>query len=96
MSIFIRGAQDTNFHVTSLVKEHLQVKTREMEDLDFVVDTKASDNSELIKTFNSPFPIFSGSKFTLGDAQESEQSENHEDDDEYFGLLIILKHLLPC
>lgn len=63
------------------------------EELSFIVDTKASDDSELLKTFNSPFPLFGGSKFSLGvesndDKSDDEVSASH-DEDEYFGKLIL-------
>lgn len=61
-----------------------------MEDLDFIVDTKASDDSELLKTFNNPFPVFSGSKFSLAVDSDAEESENESNgDDEYFGKYSI-------
>lgn len=56
-----------------------------MEDLDFIVDTKASDDSELLNTFNNPFPVFSGSKFSLAVDSDAEESEDESNDDGYFG-----------
>lgn len=70
-----------------------------MEDLDFIIDTTATGNSELLQTFNSPFPTFSSSNFALGVDGESEDSEKSEDevesdenegeDDEYFGEILV-------
>lgn len=60
-----------------------------MEDLDFVVDTTASEDNELLKTFISPFPTFTSSKFTLGTDSEAEDDEPEDDDDEYFGKFVV-------
>lgn len=90
-----RGVFKTgNFFVTSLFRGTFQVKKKHRameEELSFIVDTKASDDSELLKTFNSPFPLFGGSKFSLGvesndDKSDDEVSASH-DEDEYFGKL---------
>lgn len=56
-----------------------------MEEFDFIVDTTATEDSEVLKTFNSPFPIFSSSKFTLKAEREAGESDEDEDSDEYFG-----------
>jgi hypothetical protein len=66
-----------------------------MEDLDFVIDTKASDDNELLKSFSSPFPIFSSSRLALKEDEDEEESETSEDEnddeegDEYFGKNLI-------
>lgn len=56
-----------------------------MDDLDFIVDTTATDDKELLKAFSSPFPVFSGSKFSLAVESGDEEPEDEADDDEYFG-----------
>lgn len=65
-------------------------------ELGFVIDTKASEDSTVLESFISPFPIFTSSKFTLGANEEDEESENSEseiendaDDGEYFGKFIL-------
>lgn len=65
-----------------------------MDDLDFIVDTKASEDSH---TSKSAFPVFSNSKYRLEsedeEGDESEQSENDgdSDSDEYFGKFIYFR-----
>lgn len=60
-----------------------------MEELDFIVDTNTEGDSELLKTLNSPFPIFSSSSYALVDTEDGEKTESEksedENDDEYFG-----------
>lgn len=59
------------------------------EELSFVIDTASGINDKSVKTFNSSFPIFNNSKFTLDDEDEDENSDSSESDgktsDEYFG-----------
>lgn len=67
-----------------------RLKSTRMEDLDFVIDTKASNDTELVQSFTSPFPVFSTSRYTLRNDDEKADSEKSEadeaeDDDEYFG-----------
>jgi hypothetical protein len=69
-----------------------RLKTTEMEELGFIVDTTAEGDSELLKDFNSPFPIFSTSSFVLGvdeseEKSEKSDSEDENDEDEYFGKI---------
>lgn len=79
-------AEQTNFNSVSST-----VESTRMEDLDFVIDTKASDDTELVKSFSSPFPIFSNSRLALKEEEDDEESEKSEsegedeDSDEYFG-----------
>lgn len=66
-------------------------KASRMNDLDFIIDTKASEDSHTLK---SAFPVFSNSKYRLEsedeDGNKSEQSQNDgdSDSDEYFGEFI--------
>jgi hypothetical protein len=66
-----------------------------MEELDFIVDTTAAGDSELLKDFNSPFPIFSTSSYALGVDESEEKSENSDseeenDEDDYFGEVSLV------
>lgn len=54
-----------------------------MEDLNFFVDTKATEDSELLKSISSPFPIFSRSSYALSVDESDEKSQ--DSDEEYFG-----------
>lgn len=60
-----------------------------MEESNFVIDTVASEGSRQTESFNSSFPVFSSSKFTLGVDDEAENSDESdtEDDEDYFGKI---------
>lgn len=83
-----RGAK---LHVVPKYSTCFGVKANRMEEMDFIIDTKASEDSHTAK---SVFPVFSGSKYRLESEDEdedgSEQSENDgdSDSDEYFGKFI--------
>lgn len=55
-----------------------------MEELDFVIDTTASEDNEVLKAFKNPFPVFSNTKFTLGDEKEAKDTDKSVDDETYF------------
>ena len=57
-----------------------------MEDLNFFVDTNATEDIELLKTINSPFPIFSRSSYALG-IDEGEEKSQESESEECFGEL---------
>lgn len=64
-----------------------------MEEMDFIIDTKASEDSH---TSKSVFPVFSGSKYRLesededGDGSEKSENDSDSDSDEYFGKFFEL------
>lgn len=60
-----------------------------MEEMDFIIDTNAADDAELLKVFNNPFPIFSSSKYTLGHEEDDEADEESSNED-YYGELVFL------
>lgn len=74
-------------------KARKRLKSIEMEDNLFVIDTNPADDNENLQTFNSPFPIFNRSKLVLGndDEDNTEEEAEESEDDDYFGKLNVIK-----
>ena len=57
-------------------------------DLDFVIDTRASEDNEEFKSFTNTFPVITNTKLTLGiDSKAESEDEASDDDEDYFGKI---------